>query len=364
MSTKVTIPTVGESISSGTIAIWHVKEGDVVQQQQPLFNLETDKITTEVVAETAGQIHLQAKAGDEVAIGAVVALIDESVALPQAERLETTPSPKEAVTEALAKVSTPVPSEQAGNPTTALLRETPVVLPSRDARTTCKRMTLLRKRIAQRLVAAQQQTAHLTTFNDVDMSAIMKLRKAYRDTFEAKYGVKLGLMSFFVKAVVQALQAVPNVNTQLEDDYLIQNHYYDIGIAIGTDKGLVVPILRDCETLSFAAIERKILDYVQRARDGKLKLEELEGGIFTITNGGIYGSLLSTPILNFPQSAILGMHTIKDRPVVVDGQVVVRPMMYLALSYDHRAIDGREAVTFLVKIKASLEDPSILLFAG
>jgi 2-oxoglutarate dehydrogenase E2 component (dihydrolipoamide succinyltransferase) len=229
-------------------------------------------------------------------------------------------------------------------------------------RQTRKKLTPLRKTIAQRLVAAQQTTAMLTTFNEVDMSAIMKIRKEHQEAFVKQHGIKLGFMSFFTKAVVQALQAIPAVNAQIEGDEIVQNHYYDIGIAVSTPKGLMVPVIRDCEKKGFAEIEQDIIAYAQKARDGKMAMDDLQGGVFTITNGGIFGSMLSTPILNQPQSAILGMHTIQERPVARNGEVVIRPMMYLAISYDHRLIDGKEAVTFLVKVKEALEDPTRMLF--
>jgi 2-oxoglutarate dehydrogenase E2 component (dihydrolipoamide succinyltransferase) len=222
-------------------------------------------------------------------------------------------------------------------------------------------MTPLRQKIAQRLVSAQHEAAMLTTFNEVDMSAVMALRAKYQDEFVKKNGVKLGFMSFFVKAVVHALKEVPAVNAQIDGDSVIENHYYDIGVAVSTDKGLMVPVIRDCDSLAMAAVEKKISDVATRARDGKITLADLEGGVFTITNGGTFGSLLSTPIINPPQSAILGMHAINDRPMAVNGQVVIRPMMYLALSYDHRLVDGKQAVTFLVKVKQALEDPTRLV---
>jgi 2-oxoglutarate dehydrogenase E2 component (dihydrolipoamide succinyltransferase) len=230
-----------------------------------------------------------------------------------------------------------------------------------DGRTTRRKMSMLRRKIATHLVNAQQTAAILTTFNEVDMSAVMDLRKAVQDEFVKKHGVKLGFMSFFVKAVTQALKDVPAINARIEGNDIIENHFHDIGVAIGTEKGLVVPVLRDCATKSFAQIEKDILDYATKAREGKITIEDLQGGVFSISNGGTYGSLLSTPILNPPQSGILGMHTIQQRPVALDGQVVIRPMMYLALSYDHRLVDGREAVTFLIRIKDCLESPARLM---
>ena len=359
MATEIKIPTVGESITSGILAAWHVEDGAFVNKDQHLFDLETDKITAEGLAECTGRISLKVNAGDEVAIGQVAAVIDESATAPEPAKATTQPKAEPTPTEEPTPHAPKVP-DLPQLPTDTV----PLAPPSGEAssRTTRSPMSPLRKRIAERLVAAQHETAHLTTFNEVDMSAILKLRKTHQETFVAKYGVKLGFMSFFIKAVVQALKAVPKINTQIDGETLIENHYYDIGIAVGTEKGLVVPILRDCDRRSFAEIETQILDYAQRTRSGKLKLEELDGGVFTITNGGIYGSLLSTPILNPPQSAILGMHTIKERAVVVDGKVVARPMMYLALSYDHRVIDGKEAVTFLIKVVELLETPTLLLF--
>jgi 2-oxoglutarate dehydrogenase E2 component (dihydrolipoamide succinyltransferase) len=233
--------------------------------------------------------------------------------------------------------------------------------PVSDGRTTRKRLSPLRRKIAAQLIKAQQTAAILTTFNEVDMSAIIQLRKTVQESFIEKYGVKLGFMSLFVKAAVLALKEVPSVNGRIEGDEMVQNHFYDIGIAVGTEKGLVVPVVREADHKSCAEIEHDILDYANRAREGKIQLEDLQGGVFTISNGGIYGSLLSTPILNAPQSGILGMHTIQDRPVAIDGKVEVRPMMYLAMSYDHRLVDGREAVTFLIKVKECLESPASLL---
>ncbi|MFZ9683641.1 MAG: dihydrolipoyllysine-residue succinyltransferase, partial [Cephaloticoccus sp.] len=241
----------------------------------------------------------------------------------------------------------------------------PAATPAKEGqKQTRKKLTPLRARIAERLVQAQHEAAMLTTFNEVDMSAVMGLRKKYQDDFVKKHGVKLGFMSFFTKAVVHALQQVPGINAQIDGDQLVQNHYYDIGMAVSTPKGLMVPVIRDCDQLGMAGIEKAIGEVAQRARDGKITLQDLEGGVFTITNGGIFGSMLSTPILNAPQSAILGLHAINERPVAVDGQVVIRPMMYLALSYDHRIVDGREAVTFLVKVKQAIEDPARLLIGA
>ena len=408
--TDVKIPALGESISSGILAKWHVKDGDTVARGQPLFELETDKITSEGQAEVSGRVSLKVPVGAEVAIGQVVAVIDEAAAAatapataapapevkteakapksdlplsPAARRVaaETQVDPAAvagtgkggrvtkgdllAAAEApapapAATVAAPAPVASAPRP--AAPTPAPAAAPS-GARVTRTKLSPLRKRIAERLVSAQQTAAILTTFNEVDMSAVMALRKKLQEDFVARHGVKLGFMSFFIKATVQALQAVPAVNAQLEGEELVQNNFFDIGVAVGTERGLIVPVVRDCDRLSFAGIEKAIGDYAKKARDGKIKIDDLQGGVFTISNGGIYGSMLSTPILNPPQSGILGLHNIKERAVVVDGQIVVRPIMYLALSYDHRVVDGKEAVTFLVHIKDAIEDPTRLLFA-
>jgi 2-oxoglutarate dehydrogenase E2 component (dihydrolipoamide succinyltransferase) len=361
---EVKIPPMGESITSGILAKWHVKDGDTVKKDQPLFELETDKITSESAAEAAGKITLKAAAGDEVKIGQVVALIDTAAS--------ATPAAESQVSDSKSQIKTPPPTakpqSKAAPPAPAEksqilnlkseIKQAPV-----GERQTRRKLTPLRQRIAERLVAAQHEAAMLTTFNEVDMSAIMAIRAKYQDDFVKKNGLKLGFMSFFVKAVVHALKEVPAVNAQLDGDTLVENHFYDIGVAVSTERGLMVPVIRDCSSLGMAAIEKAIAEVAAKARDGKIALTDLEGGVFTITNGGIFGSLLSTPIINPPQSAILGMHTIQERPVAINGQVVIRPMMYVALSYDHRIVDGREAVTFLVKVKQSLEDPARLLLS-
>ena len=411
----VKIPPMGESISSGVLAKWHVQNGDVVKKDQPLFELETDKITSEGTAESAGKITLKVEEGAEVKIGDVVATIDtDAAALPtvstgeNATATSALPNPYAPPASAQAAAATAqspavrrLAEETGVDPKTVtgsgkggrvtkgdmlaaseakptkevpplLTPSTPPVISPKPApaaaaasgeRQTRKKMTPLRQKIAQRLVAAQQNAAMLTTFNEVDMSAVMELRKKYQDDFVKKNGLKLGFMSFFTKAVVHALKEVPGVNAQIDGDSIVQNHYYDIGIAVSTEKGLMVPVVRNCDTLGMAEIEKAIADSAKRARDGKITLNDLEGGVFTITNGGIFGSMLSTPIINPPQSAILGLHAINERPVAVNGQVVIRPMMYLALSYDHRLIDGKEAVTFLVKVKQAIEDPTRLLLA-
>jgi 2-oxoglutarate dehydrogenase E2 component (dihydrolipoamide succinyltransferase) len=396
---EVKIPPMGESIASGILAKWHVKDGDVVKKDQPLFELETDKITSEGTAESAGRIALQVAAGDEVKIGQIVATIDSaatasSVASPlagapaaaAAKTTDASPAVRRLAADTGIDPATVVGTGKAGRvtkgdmlaaaekPTPALPAPVaapvaarpaaPVVAPAPAApgtRQTRRKMTPLRAKIAQRLVAAQHEAAMLTTFNEVDMSGVMALRAKYQDDFVKKNGVKLGFMSFFVKAVVHALKEVPGVNAQIDGDTIVENHYYDIGVAVSTDKGLLVPVIKDCDSLGMAAVEIKIADAAKRARESKITLADLEGGVFTITNGGIFGSMLSTPILNAPQSAILGLHAITDRPVAIGGQVVIRPMMYLALSYDHRLIDGREAVTFLVKVKQAIEDPARLV---
>ena len=392
----VKIPPMGESITSGVLAKWHVQDGEVVKKDQPLFELETDKITSEGTAETAGKISLKVAAGAEVKIGQSVATIDPDITNPKPEvnapsaaipqpspAAENSPAVRRLAAETgvdpaklsgtgkagrvtkgdmLAASSTPptspTPSSASAAPETAPVTSIPA-----GARQTRRKLTPLRQRIAQRLVAAQHEAAMLTTFNEVDMSAVMALRTKYQDDFVKKNGLKLGFMSFFTKAVVHALKEVPGINAQIEGDTIVQNHYFDIGIAVSTEKGLMVPVIRSCDSLDMAGIEKAIADSAKRARDGKITLADLEGGVFTITNGGIFGSMLSTPIINAPQSAILGLHAINERPIAVNGQVVIRPMMYLALSYDHRLIDGKEAVTFLVKVKQAIEDPARLLLS-
>jgi 2-oxoglutarate dehydrogenase E2 component (dihydrolipoamide succinyltransferase) len=416
---EVKIPPMGESITSGVLARWHVKDGDVVKKDQPLFELETDKITSEGTAEAAGKITFKVAAGAEVKIGEVVATLDSGGAQPPgapstppaaagapAPATAAAPVATSAATDGqspavrriaaetgidpasiagtgkagrvtkgdmLGAASAPAPAAPApaAAAPAAPAAPAPATQPAASSarpegalqRQTRKKLTPLRQRIAQRLVAAQHEAAMLTTFNEVDMSAVMALRAKYQDDFVKKNGVKLGFMSFFTKAVVFALKEVPSVNAQIDGDTLIENHFYDVGVAVSTEKGLMVPVIRNCETLTMAEIEKTIGDAAKRARDGKITLADLEGGVFTITNGGIFGSMLSTPIINPPQSAILGLHAILERPVAIAGQVVIRPMMYLALSYDHRLVDGRQAVTFLVKVKQAIEDPTRLLLS-
>ena len=423
---EVKIPPMGESISTGILAKWHVQNGDLVKKDQPLFELETDKITSEATAEAAGKITLKVEAGAEVKIGEIVASIDTDAT---ADAPTTATGKDGTATSAVPNPYAPAQSEQAAsaaaannpklqtqNPKPLGTEPSPAVrrvaaetgidpasvkgsgkagrvtkgdmlaaaekpapggpssreaasapsakpTPASGERQTRKKMSPLRQKIAQRLVSAQHEAAMLTTFNEVDMSGIMELRKKYQDDFVKKNGVKLGFMSFFLKAVVHALKEVPAINAQIDGDSIVQNHYYDVGVAVSTDKGLMVPVIRDCDTLGMADIEKQIASVAVKARDGKITLADLEGGVFTITNGGTFGSLLSTPIINPPQSAILGMHAINDRPVAVNGQVVIRPMMYVALSYDHRLVDGKQAVTFLVKVKQAIEDPTRLLLS-
>ena len=398
MNFEVKIPPMGESISSGILAKWHVKDGDTVKKDQPLFELETDKITSEGTAESAGRISLKVAAGTEVKIGELVATINSEASAGAAAPTASPTAPAAAAKESSSSPAVRRIAEETGiNPAAVAgtgkagrvtkgdmlaAGEKPAAAPAAPAapapvapvaapkpavptgtRQSRKKMSPLRQKIAQRLVAAQHEAAMLTTFNEVDMSAVMALRAKYQDDFVKKNGFKLGFMSFFAKAVVNALKEVPGINAQIDVNEIIENHYYDIGVAVSTEKGLMVPVIRDCDSLGMAGIEKAIGDVAKRARDGKITLADLEGGVFTITNGGTFGSMLSTPIINAPQSAILGLHAINDRPVAVNGQVVIRPMMYLALSYDHRLVDGKEAVTFLVKVKQAIEDPARLLLA-
>ena len=353
----ITVPAAGESITSANVAAWRKKDGDHVEKGEILVTLETDKVSNELEAPAAGTLRILIPEGEEVEIGKVIARIEPGAAKASAPSPAAAPAPP----------SAPAPSAEASRPKPDLSVvsapreiEKPAA-PATEGRTTRKKMSMLRRKIATHLVNAQQTAAILTTFNEVDMSAVMELRKGVQDDFVKKHGVKLGFMSFFVKAVTQALKDVPSINGRIEGTDVIENHFYDIGVAIGTEKGLIVPVLRDCDTKSFARIEQDILDYAKKGKEGKITIEDLQGGVFTISNGGTYGSLLSTPILNPPQSGILGMHTIQQRPVALNGQVVIRPMMYLALSYDHRLVDGKEAVTFLIRIKDALEAPHRLM---
>jgi 2-oxoglutarate dehydrogenase E2 component (dihydrolipoamide succinyltransferase) len=365
MNIEVKIPSAGESITSGVLSIWHKKNGERVSRDELLFTLETDKVSQEVMAADSGILHTKVAEGEEVKIGQVVAEIEPVAAGAPAAPApapveEKAPAPVAEAPKAPAPVATPPPAPKAPAPAPA--QETQAV--STDSRATRKKLSPLRRKIATQLVMAQQTAAILTTFNECDMSAVMALRKELQEDFSKKYGVKLGFMSFFIKAVVDALQAIPSINSRIDGDELITNNAYDIGVAVGTERGLIVPVLKDCEKLSFAEIEASLAGFATKAREGRISLEDLSGGVFTISNGGVYGSLLSTPILNPPQSGILGMHKIQERAVVVNGQIVARPMMYLALSYDHRVVDGKEAVTFLVRVKDCLENPARLLLGA
>jgi 2-oxoglutarate dehydrogenase E2 component (dihydrolipoamide succinyltransferase) len=415
MPVEIKVPSVGESITEGAIARWLKKEGDLVAVSDPLFELETEKATTEVPATAAGRLRILVPEGKTVAIGAVVAHIDASAAAP----LPVSRPPTDSVASALAPsrgnhAASPAPPtkdvplspaarqlaadadlnvaqltgsgrgglvlkedvinhlKQRPNPAPALEFPVPALAagPSLPAtvtqtpattRETRQRISRIRQRIADRLLLAQHTAALLTTFNEADLSAVQALRARFKESFQRKYGVGLGFMSFFVKACVEALKAFPMVNARIDGDDVVCYHYHDIGVAVSTDKGLMVPVVRDAGQLSFAEIEQTIVTLAQKARDGKISVSDLQGGTFTITNGGIFGSLLSTPLVNPPQSAILGMHAIQKRPVVVDDQIVIRPMMYLALTYDHRLIDGKEAVSFLVRVKECIENPDRLL---
>ena len=386
MSLEIKIPAVGESITSGLLSIWHKNDGDAVAAGEALLTLETDKVSTEITAEKAGTLRIKVPAGSEVKIGEVVGAIEPGTAAktepaqtaddksdarttrekvePPAAVMPKTPTVSMAAAAssgaATASVAPSIAAAgEAANQSLAVVSEN--LAPVTEGRSTRKKLSPLRRKIAAQLVMAQHTAAILTTFNEADMSAVMKLRAEQQDAFTKEHGIKLGFMSFFIKATVSALKAVPSVNGRMEGDDFIQNNYYDVGVAVGTERGLIVPVVRDADQKSFADIERDLAGYAKKARDGKIKIEDLSGGVFTISNGGIYGSLLSTPILNPPQSGILGMHKIQERPIAEKGQVVIRPMMYLALSYDHRVVDGKEAVTFLVRVKDCIENPARLL---
>ena len=399
MAIELKVPEVGESITEVMIGTWKKQEGDAVSADDSLVEIESDKATVELPAPSAGRVTKILKAsGEKAMVGEVIGYMEAVAAgaapaaaapapaapvaapaagparvMPAAARVlgeaglspasvpGTGPGGRITKTDAVAATSRPAaPPAPVAKPAA---KPTPVIAAkaggSREERYVL--ISPIRQRIAERLVAAQQEAALLTTFNEVDMSAVMSLRGKFKDTFQERYGVKLGFMSFFVRAVVEALRAVPQVNAEFRPPHIVHRDYYDIGIAVGGGKGLVVPVLRNAETMSFAQVEQTIGDFARRAADNKLKLEELQGGTFTISNGGVYGSMLSTPIINPPQSGILGLHAIQDRPVAVNGQVVIRPMMYLALSYDHRLVDGREAVTFLKRVKDTIEDPTRLM---
>ena len=412
--TEIRVPTLGESVTEATIGRWFKKAGDEVKVDEPLVELETDKVTIEVPVPTAGVLSdIAAKDGETVAVGALLGEIKPGTgASPAPAKAAPSPAPKPPPAPAapapqasapaklapadaplapsVRKIATETGIDPAAVPGSgkdgrvtkgdmlaeierAAAQPTPVPQlaasvqvrapspPDDAAREERVRMTRLRQTIARRLKDAQNTAAMLTTFNEVDMTHVMALRNQYKDLFEKKYATKLGFMGFFVRACVQALKEIPAVNAEIDGTDIVYKNYYHIGVAVGTDKGLVVPVVRDCDRKSLAEIEKEIADFGRRARDGTLKLEEMQGGTFTISNGGVYGSLMSTPILNAPQSGILGMHKIQERPMVVAGKVEPRPMMYLALSYDHRVVDGREAVTFLVRVKEVLEDPARLV---
>jgi 2-oxoglutarate dehydrogenase E2 component (dihydrolipoamide succinyltransferase) len=412
--TDVMVPALGESVSEATVSTWFKKPGDAVKQDEMLCELETDKVSVEVPSPVTGVLaEIIAPEGTTVAANARLAIVTEgaAAAVPTAQKpktedpkiaaaaavgspgagheevtpradVENAPSAKKAMAEAglsadavkgtgrdgrimkedVAKaVATPAPAS-APTPAPAPVTVPRAPIPAEDAaREERVKMTRLRATIARRLKDAQNTAAMLTTYNEVDMSGIMALRNEYKDAFEKKHGVKLGFMSFFVKACTHALKEVPEVNAEIDGGDVVYKNYVHMGVAVGTPSGLVVPVVRDADQMGFAAIEKKIAELGLRARDGKLSMAEMQGGSFTISNGGVYGSLMSSPILNPPQSGILGMHKIQDRPVVVNGQIVIRPMMYLALSYDHRIVDGKGAVTFLVRVKEALEDPRRLL---
>lgn len=361
-SHEVKIPSFGDSINTASLAEWKVKSGSVVNKGDILVVLESDKVSQEVEAEYAGSVEILVAEGEEVEIGTIIARLTEGRAPTGVNPTTPTPAQK---SPSSPQASSPVmettrikPNLNATAPPSA---STPASEATSDGRSTRKKMSMLRRKIAQHLVNAQQTAAILSTFNEVDMSAIMKMRKEVQEEFVAKHGVKLGFMSLFTKAVVHALKDTPGIRSFIDGNEIVENNFYDIGVAVGTEKGLVVPVIRDCDQKNFAEIEQAIGKAAAKAKDGTLQIEDLQGGVFTISNGGVYGSLLSTPILNPPQSGILGMHTIQQRPIAVNGQVEIRPMMYLALSYDHRIVDGKEAVTFLIAIKESLENPARLL---
>jgi 2-oxoglutarate dehydrogenase E2 component (dihydrolipoamide succinyltransferase) len=413
MQIEIKVPSPGESITEVEIAKWFVADGDIVQKEQEIAEIESDKATLPLIATEGGQVHILKAAGTAVPVGAIVCTIDTSkkgtakeiVAQKPAAAKTVEEKPVTKSSEKVAEVAKPSEIKQPAKPTYSDIRVTPVAqkmmdennlsvddiikglkkissrevnavlnsgkdvstpVPSREITRNEERtrMSVLRRKLSQRLVAVKNETAMLTTFNEVDMSEVMELRKKYQDEFVKKHGTKLGFMSFFTKSVSEALLLFPSVNSRIDGEEIISHSYTDIGIAVQTDKGLMVPVLRNAETMSISAIELKISELAGKARSNKISIEEMSGGTFTITNGGIYGSMMSTPILNPPQSAILGMHNIIERPVAKNGLVVIRPMMYLALSYDHRIIDGKDSVSFLIKVKECLENPVNLLFGG
>jgi len=390
------VPSPGESISEVEIAEWLVKDGDFVEKDQTIAEVDSDKATLDLPAEESGIITLKAEEGDAVAVGQVVCLIDTSVKAPKknkvkqedepVELIKSIEEPKEVISEdsfakgtpspAASKILTekniPISSVNGSGRGGRITKDDALkALPKvdlnaivKDRNIESKKLSMLRRKVAQRLVAVKNQTAMLTTFNEVNMTSIFDLRKKFKDEFKDKHGVGLGFMSFFTKATVQALQEYPDVNSMIDGDQQIKYDFFDISIAVSGPKGLMVPVVRDAQNLTFSGIEKEIKRLAVRARDGEITVDEMTGGTFTITNGGVFGSMLSTPIINPPQSAILGMHNIVERPVAVDGKVEVHPIMYLALSYDHRIIDGKESVGFLVKIKEALENPESELMGG
>jgi 2-oxoglutarate dehydrogenase E2 component (dihydrolipoamide succinyltransferase) len=415
MLLEIKVPSVGESVTEATLGQWYKKDGDLVRKDEPLFVLETDKVTLEIEAEADGVLGIRESEGETVAIGTVVGTIDTEAAPEVVE---------EPVPEEVAEIAPAAPAPPLGPPTVEPVIEIPLaaepvlapsvrrlvaeknldvskiagtgpggritkgdvilyleqavvavrsevpapqpalpqeVSPAIEESITRKPMSQIRQRIAARLVEAKQNTAMLTTFNEIDMTRVQEIRVQYKERFQKKYGVRLGIMSFFIKACVESLMEFPELNASIENKDIIYHNYFHLGVAIGAERGLVVPVIRDADKLSFAQLEQAIIEYVKKIQENRLELADLEGGTFTITNGGVFGSLLSTPILNIPQSGILGMHKIENRPVVLDGQVVVRPMMYVALTYDHRIVDGRQAVTFLVRIKEFIEEPDRIM---
>ncbi|WP_072931574.1 2-oxoglutarate dehydrogenase complex dihydrolipoyllysine-residue succinyltransferase [Chishuiella changwenlii] len=400
---EMKVPSPGESITEVEIATWLVKDGDYVEKDQAIAEVDSDKATLELPAEESGIITLKAEEGDVVEVGQVVCLIDTSAAKPEggsapaaeAPKAEVKEEPKKEEAPKAAAAPAPTATYATGTPSPAAKKvldekgvdASQVVGSGRDGRITQedavrftpamgtapvsgnraqseKKMSVLRRKIAQRLVSVKNETAMLTTFNEVDMSAIFALRNEYKDAFKAKHGVGLGFMSFFTKAVTRALELYPDVNSMIDGDYQVKFDFQDISVAVSGPKGLMVPVLRNAENLSFRGVEQSIKDLAIKVRDGKISVDEMTGGTFTITNGGVFGSMMSTPIINPPQSGILGMHNIVERPVVKNGQIVIAPMMYVALSYDHRVIDGRESVGFLVAVKEAVEDPLNLLMGG
>lgn len=389
MSVEIKVPSVGESVSEGVLSRWVRKAGQGVKAGDPLFELETDKASQEIASPAEGTLEVIVQEGQKVMVGQVVGKIlpgkVTSSAAPVAAPAAPAPAPVAKASVQAASPSARQMADEHGLDTTKIpgtgrdgrvikedvqaaigstkaapaAAETAKVSPTRSETRT--RMSTLRQRIAERLLSAQQNAAILTTFNEADMSAVMALRAKYKDPFQKKHGVGLGFMGFFVKAVAEAARAFPAVNARIEGSDVVTPNYLDVGVAVSTEKGLMVPVLRDADKMTFAQIEKGIVELAAKARDGKISVADLQGGTFTITNGGVFGSLLSTPILNPPQSGILGMHTIQKRPVVVDDQIAIRPMMYLALSYDHRLIDGREAVGFLVRVKECIENPERLM---